>query len=291
MKTKQSGSDEILLGSHMSTAGGVPKAVDRGESIGCTAMQIFVKGNTRWAFPPLKPEDAKLFRERMKNSPIKSCIAHTIYLVNLGSANPELRQKSIDDMVDELTRCDALGVTGLVMHPGAHGGDGPDAGIARIASALDEIFAATPKGECQILLETTAGQGTAIGAQFEEIAAIIKQTKARKRLGVCLDTCHVFSAGYELRTKDGYEKTWSDFDRIIGLDQLKAIHVNDSKKPFASRKDRHEHIGKGEIGLEAFRMLMNDRNLRGIPMVLETDKGDDMAEDVENMAVLRSLIK
>jgi deoxyribonuclease-4 len=275
----------------MSTAGGVVKAIDRGESIGCTAMQIFVKGNTRWQFPPLDSAEAREFRRRMDDSPVRACIAHTVYLVNLAAVNPDVYGKSVDDMVDELTRCDALGIAGLVMHPGAHGGAGAEAGVARVAEALNAVFAATPDGRCRVLLETTAGQGTGLGASFGEIAAILDGVHDKDRVGVCLDTCHVFAAGYDIRTRAGYLAMWREFDRDIGLSNLRAIHLNDSKKPLGSNRDRHEQIGKGELGIEPFRFLVNDPRLRSVPMVLETDKGPEMLEDVENLALLRSLVK
>lgn len=282
--------DEILLGSHMSTSGGMAKAIDRGESIGCTAIQVFVKGNTRWQWPPLKPDDVAKFREGLQRANIKSVIAHAIYLVNLCSDKPEFVRKSVDDMTDELNRCDTLGIPGVVMHPGAHCGAGCEAGIEAIAQGLNEVFAATPEGSARVLLETTAGQGSCLGHQFEEISGIIERVERKDRLGVCLDTCHVFAAGFDLRTREGYEKMWSDFDRIIGREMLKALHLNDSKQPLGSRKDRHQHIGKGEMGLEPFRFIMNDQTLKHIPKVLETDKDDEMTEDKENMSVLRSLI-
>ncbi len=291
MADTKPGQGEPLLGTHVSVAGGMTAGLDRAESIGCTAMQVFVKGNTRWQFPPQKPDDIASFRERIADSRVRAVVAHSIYLVNLASSNPEIRRKSIEDMVDELSRCAALGIPGLVVHPGAHGGDGIEAGIARVASAIDEIHTALPDCESRILLETTAGQGTTVGGTFADIASIITQTRDGKRLSVCLDTCHVFAAGKELRTREGYDATWDEFEREIGIARLAAIHVNDSKKPFGSRLDRHEHIGKGELGLEPFRMLVNDPRLRGIPMVLETDKGPDMKEDVENLAVLRGLIR
>lgn len=279
-----------ILGSHCSTAGGCAMAIERAGQIGAEALQIFVKGNTRWAWPPLKPEDAKAFRERLRTSGIRSCIAHAIYLVNLASTNAGFVKKSIEDMIDELQRCDQLGIDGLVMHPGAHMGAGLEVGIEQIAAGLNAIIAATPKVKCRVLLETTAGQGSAIGGSFEHIAQIMKRVSRKSRLGVCLDTCHVFASGYEIRYKKSYEAMWKDFDRIIGLKNLFAIHLNDSKKPFGSHKDRHEHIGKGEIGLDAFRLIMNDKRLRDIPMVLETEKDPEGKLDVENLRVLRSLI-
>jgi len=281
---------ELLLGSHMSTAGGMAKAIERGESIGCTAIQVFVKGNTRWQFPPLKDADVKAFHEGMARGNVKSVIAHAIYLANLASDKPEFVRKSVDDLIDELTRCETLGIPGLVLHPGAHCGGGEEVGLAAIVAGLDEVFEATSGYKAQILLETTAGQGSCLGWQFSELSHIIERVKQPERLGVCLDTCHVFAAGYDIRTREGYDKMWSDFDSTVGRDRLKAIHINDSKQPCGSRKDRHHHIGQGEIGLEAFRFLMNDKSLRAVPMVLETDKDAKMTEDVENMATLRGLI-
>lgn len=282
--------DDILLGAHMSTAGGMPRAIERGESIGCTAIQVFVKGNTRWQWPALKPEDVKKFREGLERKKVRSVIAHAIYLVNLCSDKPEFLRKSIDDMIDEVNRCDELGIPGVVMHPGAHCGAGCEAGIELVARGLNEVFASTPNGKARVLLETTAGQGSCLGNQFQELAAIIDRVENKERLGVCLDTCHVFAAGFDLRTQDGYESMWAEFDLIIGRKWLMAIHLNDSKQPLGSRKDRHEHIGKGQLGLEPFRFIMNDSKLNKIPKVLETDKDDEMTEDKENMATLRSLV-
>lgn len=281
--------DDFLLGSHMSTAGGMANAFERGESAGCTAMQVFVKGNTRWQFPPLKEDDVRRFRAFAEISPVRSVIAHAIYLVNLASDKPDFMRKSVDDLVDELTRCDALGIPGLVMHPGAHCGAGVEEGITRIVARLDEVFDATPDGRCQILLETTAGQGSCIGHELDHLKQIIERVAKPERLGVCVDTCHVFSAGYEINTREGYDSFWKEFSDLLGMDRLKALHLNDSMKPFASKLDRHEHIGKGTLGLEAFRMIMNDERLRRVPMVLETDKSADLHEDRENIALLRSL--
>lgn len=275
----------------MSTAGGMAKAYERGESAGCTAMQVFVKGNTRWQFPPLKEDDVRRFREQAGVSPVRAVIAHAIYLVNLASDKEELIRKSVDDLVDELTRCDALGIPGLVLHPGAHGGAGVDEGIARIAARLDEIFDATPDGKCRILLETTAGQGSCVGDRLDHLKRIIERVARPERLGVCVDTCHVFAAGYAIHTPEGYRDFWREFEETLGMDRLQAIHLNDSKKPFGSKQDRHEHIGKGALGLEPFRMLVNDRRLRRVPMVLETDKSPDLHEDRENLALLRSLVE
>lgn len=287
---KKKTTDELLLGTHVSSGGGFCKALDRAESINCTAMQVFVKGNTRWAWPPLKPDDVKEYRERIKKSPVKAVTAHTIYLVNLCSNNPEFVRKSVEDMIDEITRCEALGIPGLVMHPGAHCGAGTECGIEQVAAALDLVFANTADAKCRVLLETTAGQGSTVGGKFEHVAEIMKRIKNKKRVGVCLDTCHVFVAGYDIRDKTTYDAMWAEFDKQIGLEHLRAIHLNDSKKGLGSKADRHEHIGKGEIGIETFRLLMNDMRFRGIPLILETEKDPDMKHDVENLAVLRGLL-
>ncbi|MCX7625518.1 MAG: deoxyribonuclease IV [Candidatus Sumerlaeaceae bacterium] len=268
----------LLLGAHVSIAGGVHKAIERGAEHGCTAIQIFVKGNTRWDFPPLDSLEIKMFKEARRNSSVKCVIAHAIYLINLASGDPVVRHKSIADVVDELRRCEALGVDSLVIHPGAHGGLGTEAGIQNVARALDEIFDQVGKCRCHLLLETTAGQGTALAATFEELRAIIAQTSRRRRLGVCLDTAHVFAAGYDLRTAEGYANLWRDFDAALGRGLLRAIHLNDSKGRCGSRLDRHEHIGKGLIGQQAFRRLVTDARLRGIPMVTETPSSPDPKE-------------
>lgn len=277
-EARKTAGQSLLIGAHVSIAGGVHKAIERGVANGCTAIQIFVKGNTRWQFPPLTSDEAAAFRQARLNSPIKRVIAHGIYLINLASEDPTIREKSIADVVDELERCELLGVEGLVIHPGAHGGLGTEAGIRNVARALDEIFDKVGAGHCTLLLETTAGQGTALGADFRELRAIRDATHHKSRIGICLDTAHVFAAGYDWRSAQGYAKLWEDFDTILGRDLLRAIHLNDSKAPCGSRRDRHEHIGKGLIGAEAFRRLLRDPNLRGIPMVTETPHSPDPEE-------------
>lgn len=271
-------SPPLLLGAHVSIAGGVHKAIERGAEHGCTAIQIFVKGNTRWDFPPLDALEVKMFKQGRRHSTVKCVIAHGIYLINLASTDRLVRERSIADVVDELQRCEALGVDALVIHPGAHGGAGTEAGIRNVARALDTIFEQVGKGRCQLLLETTAGQGTALGATFDELRSILDQTKHRRRLGVCLDTAHVFAAGYDLRTSEGYDALWRDFDTILGRGLLRAIHLNDSKGRCGSRLDRHEHLGKGLIGAQAFRRLLSDPTLRGVPMVTETPNSPDAQE-------------
>jgi deoxyribonuclease-4 len=267
-----------LIGAHVSAAGGPLRALERGIEAGCSAIQIFVKGNTRWDFPPLDAAQADAFRQKRPATPIAAAIAHSIYLVNMATSDPLLRRRTIDDLVDELMRCEMLGLDGLVVHPGAHGGAGIDAGIANVASALDEIVSAAGNGRCRILLETTAGQGTALGARFDELAAIMARAGCRDRLGICLDTAHVFAAGYDLRTREGYERLWREFDAVLGRECLRAIHLNDSKVRCGSHIDRHETIPKGQIGEAGFRRLLRDRSLRGIPMVTETPDSPDVEE-------------
>ena len=281
----------LRLGAHESIAGGVYRAFDRAESVGCDTVQIFVKPNRAWAFNTMTPEDVARFHERQAETGIAPVVGHASYLLNLASPKEDLWHRSRDTLIGELERCEALGAIGLVLHPGAHVGSGEAAGMNCVAQALGEVHAATPGFEAQILLETTAGQGTSLGASFEELARLIDATPGGERLGVCLDTCHVFAAGYELRTPAGYAATMAAFDRTIGLDRLKALHLNDSKYDLGENRDRHEHIGQGFIGLEGFRNLLNDPRLDGLPGFLETPKSPDLHEDVENLAVLRSLVE
>jgi deoxyribonuclease-4 len=220
---------------------------------------------------------------------MRPVVGHASYLLNLCSPRDDLWRKSIDTLGIELERCEALGVPWLVLHPGAHVGTGEEAGLVRMARALGEVHAATPGFQTRLLLETTAGQGTKLGYRFEHLAWLLEQTPEGERLGICLDTCHVFAAGYELRTPEGYAATMGAFDRVVGLERLEALHLNDSKGELGSRKDRHEHIGKGYIGLEGFHHVLNDPRLAGLPGILETPKSDDLHEDRENLAVLRSL--
>jgi deoxyribonuclease-4 len=265
------------------------RALDRAESVGCDAVQLFVKPNRSWAVPVLTDEQVVLFRSKAETMGMRPVVGHASYLLNLCSPRDDLWRKSIDTLGIELERCEALGVPWLVLHPGAHVGTGEEAGLVRMARALGEVHAATPGFQTRLLLETTAGQGTKLGYRFEHLAWLLEQTPEGERLGICLDTCHVFAAGYELRTLEGYARTMEAFDRAIGLERLKAIHLNDSKGELGSRKDRHEHIGKGHIGLEGFCHVLGDPRLGGLPGLLETPKSDDLHEDRENLAVLRSL--
>lgn len=281
----------LRLGAHISIAGGVDKAIERGQRIGCQTMQIFTKNANQWAGKPLPADAIERFRAGLAPAGIGPVVAHDAYLINLGTPDDALWRKSVDALTDEVERCEALDIPGLVLHPGAHLGSGEEAGVRRVAQALDEVGRRLPGYRAQCWLETTAGQGSVLGSRFEELAAIIGAAHQPERLGVCLDTAHVFAAGYELRTAEGYAATWEAFGRHLGLERLRCLHLNDSKKGLGSRVDRHEHIGRGALGLDAFRLLVNDARLRDRPMILETPKGEDMAEDVENMRVLRGLIQ
>ncbi len=280
----------MLLGAHMSIAGGVDTAIDRGASIGCTAIQIFTKNNNQWHAAKLKPEEIKTFLEKKEAQKIKCVFAHDSYLINLGSPKPDLHEKSVHAFKDEIDRAEQLQLYALVFHPGAHTGDGEAPCIQRIGATLKKILKEKPNGKTKILIENTAGQGSNVGYSFEQIAQILEAAGDDPRLGVCFDTQHAFAAGYDLRTQEGYEKVMKDFEKNIGTKRIQAFHLNDSKKDLGDQVDRHEHIGKGLIGLEAFRCLMNDKRFATIPKVLETPKGDDMKEDVENLALLRSLL-
>jgi deoxyribonuclease-4 len=275
----------------MSIAGGVHKAVERAQLIGCTTMQIFVKNNNQWKGTPLKDEDVSTYNNLLAKSSIGPVVAHDTYLINLCAITDELLQKSRDTLKDEFDRCERLGVQYLNFHPGSHMGRGEEEGIQRIAESINEIHRRTPGYRVKSVLETTAGQGSSIGHRFEELRAIIDLVDERHRMAVCVDTCHVFAAGYDIATETGYEQTFAEFDAIVGMDRLVAFHVNDSKRELGSRVDRHEHIGKGHIGKKGFSFLMNDPRFAKVPKILETPKGEDMAEDKVNMRVLRKLIR
>src|SRR5258708_3770296 len=282
---------QILLGAHMSIRGGVSMAIDRARSIRCTAMQMFVKNNMQWFARPLTREEIRAFLNHVQRGELLSVFGHANYLINLAAANPQFHANSIRALSEELVRADQLELPFLVMHPGAHLGAGEAEGLAKIIESIDQVFAGIPKVKTRIALETTAGQGSCLGDRFEHLAAIIENVREPERLCVCLDTAHVFAAGYDLGTKTAVGKMFREFDRVIGLDRLAALHLNDSKTARGSRVDRHEHIGKGKIGLEAFRFIMRDRRFRKIPKVLETPKGKDLREDVENLKTLRELIE
>jgi deoxyribonuclease-4 len=279
----------ILLGAHMSIAGGVNMAIDRARSINCTAMQMFVKNNMQWFARPLARDEIGLFTQHRRRSEL-SIFAHANYLINLATTNGQFHTNSMRSLSEELVRADQLDLPFLVLHPGAHLGAGEEAGLGKIVESIDRVLSGLPKIKTRIALETTAGQGSCLGNKFEHLAYIISRVREPERLCVCLDTAHIFAAGYDISSESSVRKTFREFGRVIGLDRLVAIHLNDSKTSCGSRVDRHEHIGRGKIGLPAFRFIMGDRRFRKIPKVLETPKGKDLREDVINLKRLRRLM-
>ena len=279
----------LLIGAHTSIAGGPSKAIDRALSVGCAAMQIFVKNNMQWFAAPFAESELREFHQHPRRGELRSVFGHSGYMINLGAVNPDFHGKSMRALTEELERADQLGLPFLVLHPGAHMGAGEEAGLAQITASLDAVFTALPDVKTRVALETTAGQGSSLGHTFEQLAWIFEYSKAPDRLCVCVDTAHLFAAGYDISTEAGARETFEHFDRAIGLHRLVAVHCNDSKTALNSRVDRHEHLGKGKIGLAPFRFLMRDPRFAAIPKVLETPKGKEMAEDVENLKVLREL--
>ncbi len=280
-----------LLGAHMSIAEGVDLSVVRGNSIGCEAIQIFTKPSRNWSSRTYSQEEIERFKSNMKNGTVKIVIAHDSYLLNLGSSNDFLRKRSIGAMIDEMERCEALEIPYLIAHPGSHTGAGEAVGIKHISQALDIVHNTCKGFKSQVTLEITAGQGTNLGCNFDQIKQLIEETKEPERVQVCFDTEHAFASGYDFRTKELYDATFGEFDEKIGLEKLVAFHLNDSKKDLGSRVDRHEHIGKGFLGKEPFRFLMNDARFWGKPMCLETPKNPDLKDDIENLNILKSLIQ
>jgi deoxyribonuclease-4 len=281
----------VNLGAHMSTAGGLPLALERGGSIGCNAVQLFVKNRNQWRARPLGRGEAASFRKAAGGFRRDFILAHSIYLINFASPEPDILKKSRRGFLEEMRRAERLGIAYMVLHPGSHKGAGEENGIRTIIENLDYVFEKTDGDRLIVLLETTAGQGNSIGHDFEQLARIMEGVEQSERLGVCFDTCHSFAAGYDLRSKRAYKKTFDHFDDVIGLERLKAFHLNDSLREIGSRVDRHTHIGKGELGLQAFSHLLNDERFFDRPMILETPKGSDMKEDIRNLRVLRSLRK
>jgi deoxyribonuclease-4 len=284
-------SKRLLIGAHMSISGGVFNSLLYGQELGCTTIQIFTKNNSQWNAKELTPEDIKRFFESQKKTKISPVIGHNGYLINLASPKEEVYKKSMESILIELKRAELLRLPYLVMHPGSHLGSGERKGIKRISGSLNRLHQKTKGFKVKILLETTAGQGSSIGYRFEHLAETIEKVKERKRLGVCYDTCHTFAAGYDIRTQKAYQATFKEFDKVIGLSKLKAIHMNDSVRDLGSRVDRHEHIGEGKIGLEGFRLLMNDKRWEKIPKILETPKEEGTGKDIRNLDVLRSLVR
>ena len=272
----------------MSISGGLARAIERAAAVEATALQVFVKSARQWAAPPLETEDVEAFRDGLRRQGLERyTLAHSAYLINLASPDDAVRERSIEALAVELGRCDRLGIPYLVLHPGSHVGSGEETGLRRVAQALDRLLSRS--GEVTVLLENTAGQGSNLGHRFEHLGTILDSAESSDRLGVCFDTCHALAAGYELAGAASYERTFAELDRTIGLERLRAFHLNDSKFGPGSRRDRHEHIGEGQVGLDGFRRLVNDGRFREIPMVLETPKGEDLAEDRRNLSVLRSL--
>jgi deoxyribonuclease IV len=278
-----------LLGAHTSIQGGVDASVDLASKLNFTAMQIFTKNNNRWFSSPLKEKEIENFKKKLKASKIKFVVSHDCYLINLCAVKEDILEKSREAMIDELNRCELLEIPYLNFHPGSHGGAGEEDGIKMIAESLNIVHQKTKNFKVKSMLEATAGQGTAIGYKFEHLRKIIDLVDEKERMSVCIDTAHIFAAGYDLRTPESYDKVITDFDSIVGLDLLKCFHMNDSKKELGSRVDRHENIGQGFIGLAGFTNIMNDKRIEGVPKILETPKEKDQLEDVENIKVLLSL--
>ncbi len=281
-----------LFGSHLSIAGGYYKAVDTAAGLGMQTVQLFTKNNNQWAAKPLTDEDVRLFRESIQRTGVQRPCAHDSYLINLASPDETLWKKSVDALVIELERAESLGLEGVVMHPGSFVTSTEEEGQQRIIEGLNEAHRRTAGVRCQYWLETTAGQGSNLGYRFEQIGFLLKNVRNPDRLGVCVDSCHIFAAGYPLQTKDEYAETMDEFERQIGLHMIRAWHLNDSKKPLGSRVDRHEHIGEGFLGLEPFRHIVNDPRFADTPMYLETEKGerDGVDLDAMNLATLHGLV-
>ncbi|MGL1863166.1 MAG: deoxyribonuclease IV [Pseudodesulfovibrio sp.] len=281
----------MFLGSHMSIAGGLHMAFEHIGAVEGTALQIFTRNQRQWKIPALTQYIIDLFGVAWEQWGDYPVAAHDSYLINLASPKEEQVERSRIGFAEELRRIEALKIPYLVTHPGSHLGEGVDAGIERYVANLDRAIEDANTSNGMILLETTAGQGTNLGSTFEELAAIIAQSAHPDRLGVCYDTCHTYAAGYDIRTPEAYAETFDAFDHIIGLDRLKFFHVNDTKNEFNSHKDRHEHIGEGDIGLEGFRCLMQDTRFADVPKTLETPKEKDLKDDVRNLNTLRELAK
>lgn len=278
-----------LLGAHMSIAGGVANALYRGSSIGCDAIQMFTRNANRWVAKDLEPEDIVAFDQARRETRIEEIVAHSSYLINLASPDDTLHARSVEALITELGRCAQLGIRKYVLHPGSSVGSAEQEGLQRVAASLREGLAATDDA-VTVLLETTAGQGSVLGRSFEQLAWLLEHTEPATRLGVCFDTAHALASGYDFRSRDTYEEMWHRFETLIGRELLGCIHVNDSKANLGSNVDRHIHIGEGYVGLEAFRLLVNDTRLHHAPMLLETPKSKDMAEDIRNLGTLRALV-
>jgi deoxyribonuclease-4 len=288
-----------LFGAHMSVAGGLPRSVERAVAHRCDAFQIFAKNANRWVGRTLPQAEIGEFRAKVKAARFDFVASHAGYLINLATADRGLRWQSIQAMGDEIDRAESLGLVGVVLHPGCYTQGSERQGLELVVESIRELLAARPRGKTMILLEHTAGQGTSLGATFEQLAAIIDAVNGHRRVGVCLDTCHLLASGYDIASPEGYAETFRQFDRIVGFDRLRVFHVNDSKKPLGSRIDRHEHIGQGAVGLEGFARLVNDPRFRALPMLLETPKTEGRRAtgpievdplDERNLKILRGLL-
>ncbi len=280
--TQTSVLDKRLIGGHISVAGGLHKAPARAARLGFRTMQIFVKNQRQWSAPPLDEEAAQAFRDAVVDWNLTAVLAHSSYLVNLGTPKEALRRRSEEALLGEIVRCGQLGIPALVLHPGSHTGSGEEAGIEAVVQSLDQCLERDASGSVTILLETTAGQGTSLGWRLEHLAAIRDRSRHADRLAVCVDTCHVFAAGYDIANEAGWSSFWADFDRLLGADTLAMVHVNDAKKPLGSRVDRHELLGRGRLGTYPFRRLLQDTRFEGVPLVFETPEGEvHYAEEVD----------
>jgi deoxyribonuclease-4 len=280
-----------LIGAHVSIAGGVSQSLARGRQIGCDCIQIFTKSSRQWASKPYPKEEIEAFKSAQAETGIRMVVAHDSYLLNLGAPDEKLRQRSVEGLIDELERCEALGVPFLIGHPGSHVGAGEEAGIKTIAHSIDQAHKSCAGFKSRLALEITAGQGSNLGYSFEQMERIFDAVKENARLRLCFDTEHAFAAGYDLRSREGYERTFAELDQYIGIKRLVAFHLNDSLKPFHSRVDRHEHIGKGHLGTGTFRRLLHDSRFFGLPMCLETEPGPEMKDIAKDLATLRHLLE
>lgn len=278
----------MLIGAHMSTKGGLGNALRKGKEIGCSSVQVFTSSPQQWYAKAVTQEMVVDFRRAQEETGITSVVSHDTYLINLCAPTPEIREKSLHSLINELKRCDQYGIEFVVSHIGSTKGQDHAESMVAASEGIKEVLAESPD-TVMLLMETTAGQGSSLNSRFEELAMFFDLCDHHPRLGVCLDTCHVFVAGYDIRTAQGYESTWEEFDRFIGLDRLKVIHCNDSKRELGSKVDRHEAIGDGCLGLEPFRMLVNDHRFSNVPILLETPDGEGM--HAENIRCLNSLVK
>ena len=276
----------------MSIAGGLEKAIERGDEVGCESIQIFTQSSRTWKVFPLLDEEIRVFKTALKKAKtVKRVIAHNSYLINLSTDKTEVRKKSVEFFVAMMERCESLGIESLITHPGSHLGAGEDVGLKKTSQSLNEVMKACSGFKTQILLENTAGQGDCVGHSFEQLSQIVEGSKHPEKIFFCFDTQHAFAAGYDLRTEAGYKKTFHDFDKLLSLQKLKAFHLNDALKEMGCRVDRHANLGTGFLGIEAFRPLMNDKRFKDLPMCLETAPGEEMENYRSELASLRLLQK